>query len=254
MVANSNAFLFFIPGHTSFSAQFVFSTEDGVIDAWNFGLDPANAVVAVDNSGSGAVYKGLAMGNTASGEMLFATDFHGAKIDVFDSTFAPVTIATGKFTDSKVPAGFAPFGIANIRGNLFVTYAKQDAAKHDDVAGKHSGFVDIYDTRGNLIQRFASKGELNSPWGIAEAPYNFGSASGTILIGNFGDGTINSFSSSNGTPKGTLMDSTGKKPVVIDGLWALTFGGFMKADPGTLYFTAGPNKEVDGLFGSLTPN
>jgi uncharacterized protein (TIGR03118 family) len=106
---------------------------------------------------------------------------------------------------------------------------------------------------GNLIERFASKGALNSPWGMVEAPLNFGSASGTILVGNFGDGMINSFNSATGSSKGALLDSTGKKPVVIDGLWALTFGGFSKSDPGTLYFTAGPNKETDGLFGSLTP-
>ena len=262
IVANGNAFLFAIPQHTAFSAQFIFSTEDGVIDAWNLGLDPNNAVVAVDNSGSGAVYKGLAMGNTSKGEFLYATDFHGAKIDVIDATFAAVPMPAGAFTDTKIPGGpscdstkatcFAPFGIANIRGNLFVSYAVQDSAKHDDVKGKGNGFVDVFDTSGNLISRFASKGKLNSPWGMVEAPWNFGGASGSILVGNFGDGAINVFSSTNGSPRGQLMDS-GKKPLTIDGLWGLTFGGFQGSDPGTLYFTAGPNDEANGLYGSIDP-
>jgi uncharacterized protein (TIGR03118 family) len=262
MVWNGNPFAFVVPTTTT-GALFIFSSEDGTISAWNLGLsDVTKAQLLVDNSqvptaGNGAVYKGLALGANASGEFLYATNFRSGQIDVFDSTFKQVTLGAspipGTFSDPKLPAGFAPFGIANIRGNLFVSYAMQNAQKHDDVAGKHSGYVDIFDTSGNLIQRFASKGALNSPWGIAEAPFNFGSASGTILIGNFGDGTINSFSTANGNPKGTLMDSTGKKPVVIDGLWALTFGGFLGADPGTLYFTAGINGEADGLFGSLTP-
>ncbi len=262
IVVNLNPFLFPIPKHTSSMAQFIFATEDGVIDAWNIAVDPNNAVVAVDNSASGTVYKGLAMGNTTSGEMLYATDFHGAKIDVLDSNFAPVALPAGAFTDAKIPGGpscdptakkakcFAPFGIANIRGNLFVSYALQDNAKHDDVKGKGNGYVDVYDTSGNLVQRFAAKGNLNSPWGMVEAPWNFGSASGTILVGNFGDGTINSFASSNGTPKGTLM-GTGRGPLTIDGLWGLTFGGFAGADPGTLYVTAGPQDEANGLLASV---
>jgi uncharacterized protein (TIGR03118 family) len=262
IVWNGDSSVFKVPT-TSAGAMFIFSSEDGTISAWNLGLsDVTKAQLIVDNSqiptaANGAVYKGLALGVNANGQFLFATNFRSGQIDVFDNTFKQVTLGAspipGTFSDPKLPAGFAPFGIANIRGNLFVSYALQNAQKHDDVAGKHNGYVDIFDTSGNLIQRFASKGALNSPWGIAEAPYNFGSASGTILIGNFGDGTINSFSSTNGNPKGTLMDSTGKKPVVINGLWALTFGGFMGADPGTLYFTAGLNGEADGLFGSLTP-
>ena len=278
IVANPNPLndplLFPIPGHPSDPAQFIFATEDGTIAAWNFALDPANAVIAVDHSqfptaGNGAVYKGLALGNNANGVFLYATNFRSTQIDVFDANFAPVALGgaqiSGRFADAKLPGGptcdptkpkaacYAPFGIANIRGNLFVTYAEQDATKQNDVPGKGHGYVDVFDTGGNLIKRFATKGALNSPWGIAAAPFNFGSAGGTILIGNLGDGRINSFSSTTGAKKGALMNSTGKKPVMIDGLWGLTFGGFQSSDPGTLYFTAGPNNEADGLFGALAP-
>jgi uncharacterized protein (TIGR03118 family) len=261
MAWNPNPFLFPVPT-TSTAALFVFATEDGTISAWNMKLaDLTKAQLIIDNSqipsaADGAVYKGLALGNNAGGVFLYATNFRSGQIDVFDSTFKQVTPGTapisGTFSDPQLPTGYAPFGIANIRGNLFVSYALQNAEKHDDVAGKGHGFVDVYDTSGNLLRRFASKGKLNSPWGMVEAPWNFGSASGTILIGNFGDGTINSFDSESGMPKGTLMSKTGGN-LTIDGLWALTFGGFLNADPGTLYFTSGPNGETHGLFGSISP-
>jgi uncharacterized protein (TIGR03118 family) len=243
-------------------ALFIFATEDGTISAWNLALaDLTKAQLVIDNSqvpsaADGAVYKGLALGNNASGLFLYATNFRSAKIDVFDSTFKQITPSTapisGSFSDPELPSGYAPFGIANIRGNLFVSYALQNAQKHDDLAGKGHGFIDVYDTSGNLIRRFASKGRLNSPWGMVEAPLNFGSSSGAILVGNFGDGKINSFSSSNGTPVETLMGDKGE--LTIDGLWALSFGGFMNSDPGTLYFTSGPNGESDGLYGAISAN
>jgi uncharacterized protein (TIGR03118 family) len=197
------------------------------------------------------VYKGLAFGNNASGVFLYATNFRSGKVDVFDSNFNRATLR-GSFSDPDLPAGFAPFGIANIVGNLFVTYAQQDTAKHDPIHGAGLGVVDIFDTNGNLIRRFASKRKLNAPWGVVQAPFNFGRASADILIGNFGDGRINVFNPRTGSSERQLTDASGK-PIAIDGLWALTFGGAQSSDPGTLYFDAGPNKEVDGLFGTLTP-
>ena len=149
------------------------------------------------------------------------------------------------------PAGFAPFGIQNINGDLFVTYAKQNAQKHDDVAGKGNGFVDVFDTDGHLLRRLASRGTLNSPWGVARASYAFGKFSGKILVGNFGDGKINVYHS-DGTFVDQLRGSDGKT-IAIDGLWTLTLGGGAKSSSDTLYFTAGPNAETDGLFGTITP-
>ena len=254
IVAQTNPTLFLIPGTTD-SALFIFATEDGTIAAWNNVLDLLNAHIVVDNSqggsSTGAVYKGLALGNNASGSFLYATNFRSGKIDVFDSSFKPAILA-GSFADPNLPAGAAPFGIANLMGNLLVTYAKQNAAKHDDVAGPGLGWVDIFDTNGNLIETFAKSGPLNSPWGVAQAPFNFGRFSNAILIGNFGDGRINAFNPINRRFLGQLADAS-RQPITIDGLWALSFGGAQGSDPGTLYFTAGPNGEADGLFGSLTP-
>ncbi len=244
-------------------ARFIFATEDGTISAWNrddgFPASPptATAELKVDNSteacgngATGAVYKGLASGANATGVFLYATNFRCGTVDVFDGTFAPATLS-GNFQDSQIPDGFAPFGIANIQGNLVITYAKQNAAKHDDVAGAGNGFVDIFDTNGILIERFASRGKLNSPWGIAAAPFNFGRFSTDLLIGNFGDGKINAYKT-DGQFNGQLRDQS-NNTIVVDGLWALTFGGAALSDPGTLYFTSGPNGEADGLVGSLTP-
>src|SRR5215831_19417585 len=250
---------FLVPNQsTNTPAIFIFDTEDGTISAWAGGLNPPDqAVLAVDNSGSGAVYKGLVFGTNVHGVFLFATNFHAGTIDVFAPNgsigYRPATSTEvdGDFTDPKIPAGFAPFGIQNINGDLFVTYAMQDAAKHDDVAGRGNGFVDIFDTDGHLLRRFASRGVLNSPWGVARASFAFGGFSGDILVGNFGNGKINAFDS-DGNFLGTLKDGTGK-PVVIDGLWTLTLGGGRNSSSDTLYFTAGPNDETDGLFGTITP-
>jgi uncharacterized protein (TIGR03118 family) len=216
---------------------FIFDTEDGTISAWNLAVGiPASAELEVDNStvtcssgATGAVYKGLALGENATGVFLYATNFRCATIDVFDGAFKPATLS-GKFQDSKIPDGFAPFEIANILGRLVVTYAKQNAAKHDDVAGKGNGFVDIFDTNGNLLQRFVSGGKLNSPWGIAEAPSNFGRFSADLLIGNFGDGKIKAYDTATGHFRGELMDPS-NKTIVIDGLWSLIFGGALNSDP-----------------------
>jgi uncharacterized protein (TIGR03118 family) len=252
----------FLVRGTKLAATFIFATEDGTISAWTGGLTPADhAVIAVDNSAvpnaaSGAVYKGLATGVNVHGVFLFATNFRAGTIDVFGpnpagGAFAPVT-TDGNFTDPKIPAGFAPFGIQNINGDLFVTYAKQNAEKHDDVAGPGNGFVDVFDTDGHLLQRFASHGHLNSPWGVSRASFAFGRFSGDILVGNFGDGRINVFDE-----RGHFidqLDGTNGKPIAIDGLWTLTLGGGRTSSSDTLYFTAGPNGETDGLFGTITPS
>jgi uncharacterized protein (TIGR03118 family) len=238
---------FLVPGST-FAALFIFDTEDGTISAWNFNVNPTNAVLAVDNSPSGAVYKGLAFGTNINGNHIYATNFHAGTIEVFDNKFAPAT-TDGKFVDRHVPAGFAPFGIQNIDGDLWVTYAKQDADKHDDVGGPGAGFVDVFDTDGHLLRRFAEHGALNSPWGLARAPYGFGQFSGDILVGNFKDGRINAFDA-HGNFRGALRRPNGH-PVSIEGLWALEFGGGAKASPESLYFTAGPDDETNGVFGVI---
>lgn len=253
IVWNGNPLAFTITGNNiTAPALFIFATEDGTISAWNGNSGTtAQRVKDETDSVNGAVYKGLALGVSASkGILLYATNFRSGHIDVFDSTFKPATLA-GTFSDPNVPANFAPFGIANIHGDLFVTYAMQNAAKHDDVGGKGNGFVDVFDTDGHLIRRFATRGHLNSPWGIAPASFNFGEFSGDILIGDFGDGAINAYDNS-GKFLGQLED-TSDKVIKIEGLWGLSFGGAAGASPDVLYFTAGINGEKDGLFGSLTP-
>jgi uncharacterized protein (TIGR03118 family) len=250
LVANTTSG--FVVTGTGAAALFIFDTEDGTISAWNLSNSPATeATLMVDNSAAGAVYKGLAMATNTTGTFLFATNFNSGKIDVFDSTFKPATL-TGSFADSSLPAGYAPFGIANINGSLFVSYALQDSTKHNDVAGHGHGFVDVFDTNGNLIRRFASHGMLNSPWGMTQATFNFGAFSGAILIGNFGDGQLNGFDPVSGKSLGGLHTSKGMS-LDINGLWSLSFGnGALNALPDTLYFTAGPDKEAHGLFGSIT--
>jgi uncharacterized protein (TIGR03118 family) len=230
-------------------ASFIFVTEDGTVSAWNGG---ATTTIEADNSAKGAIYKGMALGANASGPLLYAANFNSGTVDVFDGKFAPVK-AAGGFTDATLPAGFAPFNIANLGGKLYVTYAKQDSDKHDDVKGDGNGFVDIFDMDGNFQKRLISNGALNSPWGLAIAPATFGTFGGALLVGNFGDGKINAYDASAGTLLGTLQDTSGKV-IAIDGLWALQFGnGKNGGDVNTLYFTAGPGDEEHGLFGSLAP-
>jgi len=240
------------PGTTGTApADFIFDSEAGIISAWQPG-DGKAAVAVVDNSAAKAVYKGLAIGNTAAGTFLYATDFGHGVVEMYDSTFKLVK----KFTDRALPAGYAPFGIANIDGQLYVTFAKQNPQKHDDVPGPGNGYVDVFNTDGMLVQHFAAGGALNAPWGVARAPLGFGEASSNILIGNFGDGWINQFAP-NGTAIGPMMTPKGY-PIAINGLWTIAFpnnawGGAAAASPTTLYFTAGPGNELDGVFGTLTP-
>ena len=251
---------FLVPG-TKTPAAFIFATEDGTLSAWAGGLSPAtDAVLALDNSANptpdeGAVYKSLVFGLSAKGLLLYAANFRHGTVDVFGPTGANglLTAATtdGGFVDPHIPAGYAPFGIANIDGDLFVTYAQQNAQKHDDVAGPGHGFVDVFDTDGHLLRRFASRGPLNSPWAVTRASFAFGRFSGKILIGNFGNGHISAFDN-HGQFAGELEDVQGN-PLVIDGLWTLTLGGGRGSSSDTLYFAAGPNGETNGLFGTIAP-
>ena len=212
-------------------------------------MDLHNAIVAVDNSGSGAVYKGLAIGTNGDGaSFIYATNFNSGWVEMYDSNFKWVR----NFTDGDVPWGYAPFGIQNIGGKLYVTFALQDDAKHDDTPGAGHGFVDVFDLRGNKLKRLISRGTLNSPWGLAWAPSNFGGLSGDLLVGNFGNGHINAFDISTGAAKGPMLRSSGS-PLEIQGLWGLAFGNGAAAGPtNTLLFTAGPGGEKHGLFGTLT--
>ena len=240
---------------TKASAAFIFASEDGSISAWAPGLDPSpppqqHAFQQVDNSKFGAVYKGLTLGADGTRSLLYATDFHNNKIDVFDGSFAPVNLP-GAFKDPQLPAGFAPFGIKNFGGNIYVTYAKQDKVKHDDVAGPGNGFVDVFDPKGNLLQRVVTRGNLNSPWGIAVAPAGFGKFSNRLLVGNFGDGRINAYDLVSGEFVGRLHGSDGKS-LQIQGLWSIGFGnGYVSQPVNTLFFAAGPGDEAHGLYGRI---
>ena len=241
-------------GSTSGAARFIFATEEGTILGWSPSVAPTQAVLAVDNSAGGAVYKGLAIASTAAGDRLYATNFHAGTVDVFDAAFHPVL---GGFTDAALPPGYAPFGIRHLGSTIYVTYALQDADKHDDVAGVGHGFVNAFDTEGNLLRRVASTGRLNSPWGLAVAPADFGTFSGDLLVGNFGDGHINAFDPGHFRgdgelrPRGQLHAADGP-PITIDGLWAIAFGNGAAAGPtNALFFTAGPFGEAHGLFGKL---
>jgi len=259
MVWNPNPNQFHIPG-TTIGATFIFDGEDGTITAWNPAADPvmagqSTASLVIDSSATGAVYKGLAYGTNVHGNFIFATNFNSGQIEAYDVNFK-LTALDGAFVDPRLPANYAPFGIANIDGDLFVTYAEQDAPKHDPVHGDGLGFVDVFSTNGVFIRRFASRGVLNAPWGVARAPSGFGLFGGEVLVGNFGSngrfgGWINAFGN-RGQFLGELRNPHGR-PIAIPGLWALFFGTFAASDGDTLYFTAGPDDEVNGLFGKLTP-
>ena len=235
------------------AASFIFATEDGLIAAWNSG-SASLAEVDVDNSAKNAVYKGLAIGTSAAGGTLYGANFHSGHIDTWGPGFAPVTLA-GTFTDPAVPSGFAPFNIWNLSNSLYVEYAKQDPTGAHDVAGAGNGYVSVFDQNGNLLQHLISNGPLNSPWGVAVAPANWGAFGGALLVGNFGDGHINAFNVTTGAALGALSDSNGN-PLAISGLWGLLFGAGTKADVNTLYFVAGVatgSTGPRGLLGTIAP-
>jgi len=233
-------------------ARFIFATEDGTISGWNQNANPTNAILKVDNSAAGAVYKGLAIGNNGSGNFLYAANFGSNAVNVFNGAYSS-TALPGNFTDPNLPAGFAPFNIQNLGGILYVTYARVNPADpEEDLAGPGNGFVDRFDTNGNLLNRLVTMGPLNSPWGLAIAPFNFGPFSNDLLVGNFGDGRINAFNPVTGAFLGSLEDMSGN-PIEIEGLWGLLVGNSGRGgDPNKVYFAAGINDEANGLFGSLS--
>jgi uncharacterized protein (TIGR03118 family) len=261
---------------TSAPATFLFATEDGTIVGWNPGVFPPGqtgsnppgsnfGIIALDNSGNnftvppssatGAVYKGLAIATDAKGQTrLYVTNFRSGMVEMYNEGFMALG-SPPAFVDPKLPDSYAPFNIVPVNGELFVTFAVQNAEKHDDVAGQSHGIVDVFDLDGTFRQRFAQHDQLNSPWGVALAPTGFGELGGALWIGNFGNGQINAFNPDTGKFLSKVRDPKGKA-VLIDGLWTITFGSNNGngGAPNTLYFTAGVNGETDGLFGSLNPN
>ncbi len=240
---------------------FLFATEDGTISGWNPKVDPTHAILEVDRSTVptavlGAVYKGLAIGRSDNRDFIYATNFRSGRVEQFDAQFHFVRSFSDPelFEQCALTATnqcFAPFGIQNIGGKLYVTFAFQLPGKHDDQAGPGKGFVDVFDTNGNFIKRLISHGVLNSPWGLALTPANFGQFSNDLLVGNFGDGHINAFDPQTGTFLGQPKDQFGN-PIVIDDLWGLAFGnGAAAGQTDELFFTAGIADEMHGLFGSI---
>jgi uncharacterized protein (TIGR03118 family) len=239
---------FKVGGALGAPSLFLFVGEDGTISGWN---GAASAILALDNSTAGAVYKGMAILSPACcATYLAVANFHSGLIESYTQGFAPL-VPPGSFTDPGLPAGYAPFNIQPIGNQVFVTYAVQDAAKHDPVDAAGNGIVDIFDLEGNFVKRFASNGPLNSPWGVVQASASFGAFSNDILIGNFGDGTINAFDPATGNVLGQLKDQTGAV-ITNASLWALVFGAGGTGDTNTLYFTAGLANEGHGLFGAIT--
>lgn len=238
---------FKVPG-TNKPALFIFAGENGFVSAWNQSTSPTTSAVRVVRSPH-SVYKGLALVHTHSGPRLLATNFHKNRIDMFDGRFHRVR-SNGAFRDRSLPAHYAPFNVAVIGNRVFVSYAKQDAARHDDAAGPGHGFVDVYSKTGSLMQRFASRGVLNSPWALTLAPKGFGQVTGDVLIGNFGNGRIHAFNPRTGAMLGTL-DGTSGRPLHIDGLWALFPGDKVAGGTRSLWFSAGPDGEAHGLLGLL---
>jgi len=235
-------------------ALFIFSSEGGQIIAWNPKADPiVNGVSTAQTefSSKTAVYKGLAIASTRFGTFLYASNFHDNRVDVFNTRFHRVHLF-GDFRDRHLPKGYAPFGIRAIDGFIYVTYAKQNAEKHDDVAGPGHGFIDVFTTSGFLVERLVSRGALDSPWGLEVAPKGFGPFGGKLLVGNFGDGRIHAYGLFSGRPAGTLRTEH-HMPITIDGLWALQVGTATTGGTGTLLFSAGLNGEADGLVGAINP-
>jgi len=251
-VFNGNAADFVVSqSGKSGAARFLFATESGTIMGWSPVVNGTAAVIGVDRSSAGAIYKGLAIAN----DKLYATDFHNGRVDVFDKSF---NLVSGGFKDAKITKGYAPFGIQALAGNIFVTYARQDAAKKDDVSAPGQGFVDEFTPDGALVARVVNSGKKNAPlnaaWGLALAPADFAVFGGDLLVGNFGNGRISAYTQRGATwvYKGQLRHADGA-PIAIDGLWAVAFGNGAAAGPtNTLYFLSGPSAEAHGLFGSIT--
>jgi len=231
-------------GGVSGPSIFIFVSEDGSISGWNPTVSSTEAILAVDDGDEGSVYKGAALGESSSGLRLFVTNFSEAKVSIYTDTFAEIDDDEA-FVDPDIPSTFSPFGIQNINGLIYVTYAKRDRDGEDDVPGHGHGYVSVFDAEGNFIQRLITRGDLNSPWGLTVAPSHFGNLSGSLLVGNFGDGLIHGYDLATGAFIGTMLKPDGT-PLVLDELWALhTLGGT------SVYFTAGIVEEEHGLFGLI---
>ena len=248
------------PNNPGSNAFFLFVTEDGTVQGWNPGVNRASAVIVVDHSkfpaaGNGAVYKGATIDQIDGHEFILAANFRSGRIDVFDTTFKQVHLSEDAFDDDRIPRDFAPFNVQGVGPNIYVTYAKQDAARHDPVKPGEpgDGFVTVFDRHGRLLQRLEHGDWLNAPWGVVWATPNFGEFSNTILIGNFRGDNISAYNPVTGRFLGNMRNPDGTT-LKIDGLWALRFGNDGGAGPATtLFFTAGPNGETDGLLGTLIP-
>jgi uncharacterized protein (TIGR03118 family) len=256
-VFNSDSSAFVVKDNhgNSGSALFLFDTENGTIDGWApnvnpNGSNPSTVTEVARDNGANAVYKGLAIATVKGKSFLYATNFRSGRIEAYDSTFTPVEMPGGLFVDPRLPAGYGPFGIAEIKGQLYVTFAEQDATLHDDVAGPGHGFVDVFTNTGAFVRRLVTRGALNSPWGLALAPRSFGRFGGDLLVGNFGNGLINVYNPTNGASLGRLRQPNGL-PIDIDGLWGLRFGNGNAAKTGQLLFSAGPSGESHGLLGKI---
>ncbi len=239
-------------GVASGPARFIFATEQGTIAGWAPAVPPpppsTRAFTAVDRSADGASYKGLGIASTGAGNRLYAADFHNGRVDTFDGAF---NLLAGAFVDPALPAGYAPFNVSAIGGSVYVTYGLQDASGEEEVIGAGNGIVNVFNTDGSFQQRLVTGGALNAPWGMAIAPNDFGIFSNALLVGNFGDGRINAFDSATGALLGTLEDANGDE-IVVDGLWGFAFGNNVQFQPrNTLFFAAGPNGELDGLYGRI---
>jgi uncharacterized protein (TIGR03118 family) len=250
IVANATTdFTVTAPSKPAAPSLFIFATLAGTIAGWSPSALATQAITVVDNSASATEYTGLAMASNAGANTLYAADFHNGKVDMFDKNFAPIT-ASGTFVDPNLPAGFNPFGIQAVGTTIYVAYAKLGPDGHRDQSGAGNGVVDAFDTAGHLIKRITANGLLNSPWGMAMAPANFGTFSNDLLVGNFGDGTINAFDPNTGALVGTLTQADGSK-LTQTGLWGLAFGNNADSQPSnTLFFAAGPTATT-GVYGRI---
>ncbi len=233
-------------------ALFLFVTEDGTISGWNPNVNATNAVIAKNRAGK-AVYKGCAIAQTSNGPRFYATNFQDGTVEVYDGNFNPVSLRPTAFTIPGIDQRFVPFNIQNVGGNLVVTFAFRQPGSTDEQHAPGLGWVAVFDADGNLLQKLQHGSFLNAPWGVTVSPSHFGAFSRRLLIGNFGDGTIHAFNLFTGAFEGTLQ-GTNNQPLTIDGLWSLQFGNDAhSASALSLFFTAGPNDEKNGLFGKLTP-
>jgi len=234
-------------------AIFLFATEDGTVSGWNPNVNLGSTIIKVDQSKNGAVYKGLAIAMTPGGPRLYVANFTAGVVEQYDSQFRRTNRNSG-FMDDQLPANYAPFGIQNVGGNIVVTYAKRMPGEKDEMHGPGLGFVNVFNNNGKLLLRVQHNSTMNAPWGIAQAPGDFGAFSHRLIIANFGDGFLHAYNAVSGKHEGQLLDANGA-PIWIDGLWAISFGGNSTNNGmlNDLYFTAGPDDETHGILGKLTP-